>query len=96
MADYILLMHDAGAAAPEDWNTYLSWLGECGVLRGGSAIGRGICLRKAGAAPDITRHLTGYIKIAADTLEHAAIFLAGNPIYEHGGVVEIRELPVTD
>jgi len=26
-------------------------------------------------------------------LAHAKVFLAGNPIYEAGGTVEIRELP---
>ena len=58
----------------------------------GSAIGEGPCLRKAGAAPGVTAHLAGFIRVNADSLAAAKPLLPGNPVYEAGGTVEIREL----
>ena len=43
----------------------------------------------------ITGHLAGYIRVNADSLEQAKALLAGNPVFEAGGTVEIRELPRT-
>lgn len=96
MADYILFMHDD--AATDDaiaWDPYLQTLKQKGVFEGGSEIGGGICTRKGSAARPITKHLSGYIRIVAATLEDAKALLAGNPHFEAGGTVEIRELPPT-
>ena len=95
MADYILLMHNDTGPEP-DWGLYLKKLQELGVLRGGSAMGGGECARKLGAVPPISGHLSGFIRIEADNLQHARTFLDGNPVFEAGGTVEIRELPRTD
>jgi hypothetical protein len=99
VAEYLLLMHDLTLEGAEpvmpDWGPYLAGLTAKGVFCGGSAIGGGTCVRKDGNAPEITRHLGGYIKIECDSLEIAKSLLAGNPVYEAGGAVEIRELPVT-
>ena len=97
MAGFILLMHgdyDAGGRA-EAWEPYLDRLGRAGVLRGGSAIGAGLCMRRSGAAPDVSGHLVGYVKIEARDLAHAQELVLGNPVYEAGGTVEVRELPVS-
>ncbi len=99
MPDYLFLMHDdVVESRPDggDWGAYLARLGAAGHLQGGSAIGSGICARKSGAAPAITSHLTGFIRVSADSLEHARSLIAGNPVYEAGGTVEIRDLPRTD
>jgi hypothetical protein len=40
--------------------------------------------------------LTGFIRVRAKSLEQAKALVAGNPLYEAGGTVEIRELPRTD
>lgn len=98
MHDFILLMHDdaPGPVSDEAWGPYLTSLREAGRLQGGSAIGPGACVRKAGAAPQITSHLTGFIRIAVDDLHQARALVTGNPVYEAGGTVEIRELPRTD
>jgi len=96
MADYILFMHDdALTDDPNGWDAYLQTLKQNGVFEGGSAIGRGICMRKGAAAPDITKHLAGYVRVVAATIEEAKSFLTGNPHFEAGGTVEIRELPRT-
>jgi hypothetical protein len=68
-------------------------LQQSGVFEGGSEIGPGICVRKSGETPAITEHLVGYIRLRADSIDHAKSFLAGNPHFEEGGTVEIRELP---
>ena len=44
----------------------------------------------------MTTQLAGYIRVTADSLDQAKTLLAGNPVYEAGGTVEIRELPRTD
>jgi len=93
MADFLFLMHsDAGGDAAA-WDGYLGRLQEAGVLRGGSRIGDGACFRKDGDAPEITGHLAGYIKIEASDFETAKAWLTGNPVYQAGGTVEIRDLP---
>lgn len=94
MNDYILLMHaDAPAQRSEDWAAYFSRLRQAGAFQGGSAIGGGFCASKSASAPDITRHLSGYIRIQAPDLEHARALVIGNPVFEGGGTVEVRELP---
>jgi hypothetical protein len=95
MADFILLMHDDAPGAGLDWEPYLSRLRETGVFQGGSAIGDGGCVRKEGQTPDTTAHITGFVRVAARDFDHARALLAGNPVFEAGGTVEIRALPKT-
>ena len=94
MSDYLLLMHDDAddydAAA---WEPYLRTLRERGSFEGGSVVGDGVCSRKRGTAPPITAHLVGYLRVTAADLDGASALLAGNPHFEAGGTVEIRELP---
>ena len=95
MADFLLLMHDDAIEATKGWDDYLRHLSDAGVFQGGSAIGGGMTARKDATPAPLAAHLGGFIRIAARDLEHARSFLAGNPVYEAGGTVEIRELPVT-
>jgi hypothetical protein len=92
MPDYLFLMHD-DATEHGDWGAYLHALQHVGKLQGGSSIGPGLCVRKTGQAPAITAHLVGFIRVEADSLEAACDLLVGNPVFEGGGTVEIRELP---
>ncbi len=97
MAEYILLMHDDVAGVRDSaWEPYLKQLQASGSFGGGSAIGDGICVRKHGPAPPITAHLVGYIRVNADSIDHARSLLAGNPHFEAGGTIEIRHLPRTN
>jgi len=91
--DFILLMHADAPPGPQDWEPYLKRLRASGAFQGGSAIGDGECVRKDGKAAPITAHLGGYIRIIAQDMTDARTFLEGNPVYEAGGTVEIRELP---
>lgn len=95
MADYMFLMHDDAAANESlDWNGYIGRLSALGVFRGGSSIGDGILARKGkGAESTELAHMVGFIRVEADDLTHARTLLEGNPTYEAGGTVEVRELP---
>ena len=93
MNDYLILMHnDSGTTNPDDWNTYFSQLNKLGVFQGGSSIGGGACISKTDNSKPITGHLSGYIRIEAGDLEHAKELIKGNPVFEAGGTIEIREL----
>ena len=95
MRDYIFLMHDdanAGTSA-EMWSSYLSFLRGRGVFEGGSSIGSGETFRKQAPPGAVSEHLIGFIRIEAESLKEATEFLTGNPTFESGGTVEIRELP---
>ena len=97
MAEYILLMHDDVAGVRDSaWEPYLKSLQESGSFEGGSAIGDGMCVRKHGTVPPITAHLVGYIRVNADSIDHARSLLIGNPHFEAGGTVEIRLMPRTN
>jgi hypothetical protein len=97
MPDFILLMHAPAAdEVMADWGPYLDSLSAKGALRGGSAIGAGVALRRDGAPAAISASLSGFVRIEADDLDQARGMVAGNPTYEAGGTVEIRELPITD
>jgi hypothetical protein len=95
MNDYLLLMHDDAPVPVETamWGPYFVRLGERGVFDGGSAIGRGEAFRKGGVPGVASSHLGGYIRVRAPSLSAARELLDGNPVYEAGGTVEIRELP---
>ena len=100
MNDYLLLMHsDAPARTtsepPLEWEPYLANLRQSGNFSGGSSIGDGVCIRKGGSAREITVHLSGFIRVRAESIDAAKKLVFGNPVFEAGGTVEIRELPRT-
>ena len=98
MAEYIFLMHDDAVEEvnQDAWEPYLSKLEQGGFLRDASAIGDGVCARKSGAPASVTEQLTGYVRVNAESVDQAKSLLIGNPVFEAGGTVEIRELPQTD
>jgi hypothetical protein len=101
VTDYLFLMHDdapgpGNEGRSDDWGSYIGRLRASGNFQGGSAIGDGVCVRKSGPAPIITSHLSGFIRVSASNLDDARILLDGNPVFEAGGTVEIRQLPRTD
>jgi hypothetical protein len=97
MNDYLLLMHDdvpgGGPRPPAEWEAYVAKLIAAGAFEGGSSIGAGVCISKSAPPTGVTAHLSGYIRIRARDLQEARTRVIGNPVYEAGGTVEIRELP---
>lgn len=97
MHDYILFMHgDAADRAVADdgarWNAYIAKLRQSGQFDGGSSIGTGEGLNQGKPAAPASTDITGFIRVRAESLDDAKRFLVGNPVYEGGGTVEIREL----
>ena len=75
MAEYILLMHDdAVIDGSGERDTYLQMLQRRGVFEGRSAIGGGVCVRKACAVQTITAHLSGYLRVTAGSLDEPGSF----------------------
>ena len=96
MRAFILLMHNDTISREDGWEAYIQRLTKAGVFQGGSAMGEGLSARKNGQPGNVTAHLAGFIRVSAESLEHAKSLLVGNPVFEAGGTVEIRELPRTD
>ncbi len=94
MTQFMLLMHDDTEVAEDGdlWGRYLARLRESGRFDGGSSLGGGTAFRSPGPPGARSDHLAGYLVVSAANLEDAATFLDGNPTYEAGGTVEIREL----
>jgi len=98
MNEYLLLMlNDATDPVAADdgvrWNQYIIALRQSGQFDGGSSIGAGERLRKGQSPRPSDAALTGFIRLRAENIEDAKRFLIGNPTYEAGGTVEIREVP---
>ncbi|MFN7156736.1 MAG: hypothetical protein ACK4OE_23980 [Acidovorax sp.] len=98
MNDYILFMvndpADADMAENQElWRRYINALRQSGRFDGGSSIGSGIRVSKLGTVTISSSELTGFIRVRAESAEDARQFLTGNPLFEAGGTVEIRELP---
>jgi hypothetical protein len=98
--DFIVLMHDDAidnvlANAPLAWESYLQSLQASGCFGGGSAIGSGETFRKRVLAK-ATSGLNGFVRLRCVDLAKARALLEGNPAFEAGATVEIRELPQDD
>ncbi|MEY4890080.1 MAG: hypothetical protein RIQ75_1210, partial [Pseudomonadota bacterium] len=50
--------------------------------------------RKSAIPAPVSGQLTGFIKVEAVDFAAARLWLEGNPAYESGGTVEVRELPM--
>jgi len=96
--EYILLMHDdvtdeAIASDGARWAAYFRALGESGCFDGGSAIGTGESVKRGCPASPARTNPTGFIRVRAQSLEAAKAFVVGNPVYDGGGTIDVRELP---
>ena len=90
MAEFLLLMHGDATGTTQGWDDYFAMLRARGVFDGGSGIGGGVTLRKAGEPAALSAGLNGYIRVLADDLAGAQALVIGNPVYEAGGTVELR------
>lgn len=101
MPEFVLLMRSdvENRAMADDgraWGEYMSKLRQSGALQGGSSIGPGLALRKRCSPQQAQLGIEGYIKVLAASLEDAQRFVEGNPNYEAGGTIEVRELPLDE
>jgi hypothetical protein len=96
--DYLLLMHDDApdrelAGSEDRWASYLGLLQASGRFDGGSSIGTGALYSRGREPAPVAGKLSGFLRIRAASLQEASGSLAGDPVYEAGGTVELRELP---
>ncbi len=98
MKDYILFMRSDRPAEGSDagWDLYLQGLRRSGRFDGGSSIGAGRCVSRSGAEQPGLSPVSGYLRVRAESLDDAVALLQGNPVYEAGGTIEVRELPRDD
>ena len=90
---------DAATLAPrpvDAWPNYFAMLRKANAFEGGSAIGDGVVMSRAAVGDAHVLPVSGYIRLRAESLEAACALVAGNPLYEAGGKVEVRELPRGD
>lgn len=97
MNEYIFFMYgDATDLSVADdgtrWEQYISSLRASGQFEGGSSIGQGARFKKNGLQETSNSAITGYIRVHAENIDAAKRFLVGNPTFEAGGTIEIREL----
>ena len=97
MPEFIVFMHndivDRSLASDEQlWGAYLTKLKATGRFNGGSSIGRGSKFKKGCQPAPSEVSIEGFIRVEAQDAEEAQKFLEGNPNYEAGGTVEVREL----
>lgn len=88
-----MLMHN-DVTMPEvaaHWPRYVAQLEQLGALRGGSSLGPGHGLRHGATAAPLSS-LVGYMLVAAPDLATAQRYVVGNPTYDAGGTVELREV----
>jgi hypothetical protein len=90
----MLLMHNdtVDPESVDDWESYLDRLRTTGRFEGGSSLAGGSSHRRQGAPALTAGQLVGYLIVAAEDLDQVVALLEGNPVYEAGGTVEIREL----
>ncbi len=95
MPDFILLMHNDTVGEPDAgaWDDYFARLRAAGAFVGGSAIGGGESLRKDRVPAAPTLQIAGLIRVQTSSFAEAEQLVAGNPVYENGGTVEVRALP---
>ena len=44
----------------------------------------------------LTHHINGFVRIEAKDMNEAEMLLTGNPVFEAGGTIEIRDLPFSE
>ena len=87
MPDFVVLM--MGSQSEGDWDTYIEKLIGTGRFRGGSSLGNGVSMSKG--KPDSDSVITGFMRFSAENIEEVRQLLAGNPLYEAGGRIEVLE-----
>lgn len=81
MPDFLLLMHDDATADPAAWPVYSDRLRKADAFAGGSAIGKGVALKKSRPTAEVTHHIVGYIRIMVADLAAACELVQGTPVY---------------
>lgn len=94
--EYIALIHTNtdSPPSPEEWNQFFLTAKSSGMFKGGSEIGlRQVIGEKP--VPDSTERIGGYMRFDSDDPAKLFALLEQNPVIQHGGTIELCELPVS-
>ena len=90
MREFMILMKGTGHPSGGGWGGYIETLIRSGKFAGGSSLGDGIAVSKDGKTGECT--ITGFMRFSAHDIDEVRALLAGNPLFEAGGEIEILEL----
>ncbi len=90
MNKYLLINH--GKGTDEMWDVFFKMLGEGNHLIGGSALDHGIAAQAGAFSEALSKTITGYIVIQAESMERAKEIALACPVHQTGGTVELFTL----
>ena len=100
MANYLLAYHGGGMPETEEEGARVmaawgEWMGRVGaaMVDGGNPVGQAATVESDGSRKDGggANPVTGYSVISAATLDDAVAIVAGCPVLDSGGTVEVCE-----
>lgn len=99
MAKYLLAYHGGGVPETEEEGARVmaawgEWMGRVGtsMVDGGNPVGQTVTVASDGtSSPGAADPITGYSLIEADSMDAALALVAGCPIFDGGGSVEVGE-----
>jgi hypothetical protein len=92
---FLLIMHiNRKESSLEDWTKYLADMKKGKHLIGGSALGKGIAMKKSKVMPQISKSIGGYMVIQARDIRVAKRLMKTNPMHVLGSSVEL--IPLID
>jgi hypothetical protein len=96
MPEFLIIMRadlpvQTNAPSGDDWHRYTKSLEAAGCLRGGSNLGDGQTMRRDGGGP-AALGASGFLKLAADTIEDVRALCHANPDYLAGATLDIFPL----
>ena len=92
--EYIALIHKNtdSTPTPDEWSRFFQVATNTGMFRGGSEIGKRYTLGTPEVS-DTTDHVGGYMRFDSDDLNQLKDLLKRHPVIEHGGTIELCEMP---
>jgi hypothetical protein len=90
MPEFLMLMKRGAYSEEGEWGDYIQKLRQRPEFRGGSSLGNGVSVSRQATSDQCI--VTGFLHFEADTIAVVRELLAGNPLFEAGGEIEILEL----
>lgn len=92
--EYIALIHKNTESTPsaEEWSLFFTLANESGMFRGGSEIDNRQTVGNKEVA-DTTHSIGGYMRFDSDNLPPLLELLNKHPMVQHGGTIELCEMP---
>lgn len=93
---YIALIHKNTDSQPteSDWSQFIDTAISQGVFQGGSELGKRFSIGEKGVF-DSTERLGGFMRFDSDDLPALQVLLQAHPVVQHGGTIELIEMPRT-